>query len=95
MYFLIRAVTLLKESIKKKNWKSLYENSILGPPSFLSIISACIYTTKKTEEDYIFWGLIIKYYSLWDMLLDSNLIDLLLVKMKTFESGIFCEILLS
>lgn len=46
---------------------------------------------KKTEEDYIFWGLIIKYYSLWDMLLDSNLIDLLLVKMKTFESGIFLQ----
>ena len=33
---------------------------------------------KKTEEDYIFWGLIIKYYSLWDMVLDRSLIDLLL-----------------
>lgn len=37
-----------------------------------------LYQKKKTEEDYIFWGLIIKYYSLWDILLDSNLIDLLL-----------------
>ena len=55
MYFLIRAVTLLKESIKKKNWKSLYENSILGPLSFLSIISACIYTRKKRHKKIIFF----------------------------------------
>ena len=54
MYFLIRAVTLLKESIKKKNWKSLYENSILGPSSFLSIISACIYTRKKDRRRLYF-----------------------------------------
>ena len=55
MYFLIRAVTLLKELIKKKNWKSLYENSILGPLSFLSIISACIYTRKKRHKKIIFF----------------------------------------
>ena len=37
-----------------------------------------VFIQEKKTEDYIFWGLIIKYYSLWDMVLDRNLIDLLL-----------------
>lgn len=62
-----------------------------------------LYKKKKTEEDYIFWGLIIKYYSLWDMVLDRNLIDLLLeIRFENLGENeniwiryFFCEILLS
>ena len=56
-----------------------------------------LYKKKKTREDYIFWGLIIKYYSLWDMVLDRNLIDLLLeIRFENLgENENICEILLS